>query len=91
MIKTTAIALVATVAMLGVTAPTFAATGIFGDGNNQAQDWVADSIVTQLRQQGVNVSSVEEWNGLVRAFVTRDDGTQTMQFFTPGTLQPVSL
>ena len=91
MIKNTVVALVAAVALAGVAAPAFAATSVFGDDSTpEMREFMADSVVTQLRQQGVNVSGVEDWSGLIRAYVTLEDGTQTMQFYTPGSLEQVS-
>jgi hypothetical protein len=45
------------------------------------------NIASQLRAKGVNVSSVDAWHGCARAFVTRADGSQAMQFYDPDTLQ----
>lgn len=91
MIKTTVVALVAAVAFAGVAAPAFAATSVFGDDSTpEMREFMADGVVTQLRQQGVNVSGVEDWSGLIRAYVTLEDGTQTMQFYTPGSLEQVT-
>lgn len=42
-----------------------------------------------LRREGYNVSSVNDWNGCVQAFITKADGTSTMAFFDPLTLKPV--
>jgi hypothetical protein len=89
MIKTTVIALVAAVSLAGFAAPAFADTA-FGDGSPEMREFAANSILSRLQQQGVNASSVEEWGDLVRAYVTLDDGSQVMQFFTAGSLQPVS-
>ena len=55
------------------------------------RDFTADSIVAQLREKGVNATSVEDWSGLIRAYVTLEDGSQTMQFFKPGSLEQVQL
>jgi hypothetical protein len=66
------------------------ASGAFGDGSSEMRDFTADSILVRLQQQGVNATGVEEWGDLVRAYVTLDDGRQVMQFFTAGSLQPVS-
>ena len=90
MIKNTIIALLAATTMVGIAAPAMADTA-FGDGTPEMREFVADGILTRLQQQGVNATSVEEWDELVRAFVTLPDGTQTMQFFTAGSLQPVDL
>ena len=91
MIKNTVLALVAAVAFAGAAAPAFAETNAFGDDSSpEMREFVADSVLVQLRRQGVNVSDVENWSGLIRAYVTLEDGSQTMQFFTPGSLQQVS-
>ncbi|WEK04098.1 MAG: hypothetical protein P0Y65_18235 [Candidatus Devosia phytovorans] len=90
MIKNTVIALVAAAAMAGVAAPAFADTA-FGDNNTlEMRDFLQDSAVAQLNQKGINATEVEDWNGLVRAYVTLEDGTQTMQFYTPGSLEQVT-
>ena len=91
MLKNTVIALVAAASVAGVTVPAFADSDGLFHGTQEFQQFTADSIVAELRQQGVNATSVEEWIGLVRAYVTLEDGTQVMQLFTPGSLEPVSL
>jgi hypothetical protein len=58
---------------------------IFGSGD---QDLTKARIVAELKNDGVNVSSIEEWSGYVRAYVTLEDGRQVMRFFEPDTLQP---
>ncbi|HEY8576629.1 MAG TPA: hypothetical protein VIL88_09855 [Devosia sp.] len=91
MIKNTVLALVAAAAFAGVAAPAFAANNAFGDDSSpEMREFIADSVETQLRQKGIDVSAVEDWNGLVRAYVTLEDGSQTMQFFTPGSLEQVT-
>lgn len=99
MIKSSIIALVAVASMASVAAPAFAFTdtgsgssaGVFGEGSAEHREWMADTILTRLQQQGVKATSVEEWGGLVRAYVTQPDGTQAMQFFAPDTLAPATL
>ena len=91
MIKNTVIALVAVATFAGAAAPAFAES-IFGDNPSSAtRDFTSNSIISQLQQRGINVSSVEDWNGLVRAYVTQEDGTQAMQFYTPDSLVQVTL
>lgn len=41
-----------------------------------------------LRQQGVDATAVERWNGCIRAFVRTPTGEE-MQFFDPDTYQRV--
>lgn len=98
MIKNTLIALVSAAALAGVAAPAFAAPvvsepsyndGAFGGGSTEMREFIADSVLIQLQRKGINATAVEDWSGLVRAFVTLDDGSQVMQLFTPGSLQPV--
>ena len=99
MIKNTLIALLATASLVGVSAPAFAepntALGLDdynGDLSDQSSyDTAAQSILSRLRAQGVNATAVENWGGLVRAYVTVEDGHQIMQFFVPETLKQVAL
>ncbi len=51
----------------------------------------ADTILQQLDAKGVKATSVEDWNGCVRAFIVNPNGSQGMAFFDPDTLQPVKL
>lgn len=89
MIKNTIIALVAAASLAGVAAPAFASTEASITDNTPAFD--ADFVLVRLHDQGVKATNVEEWGDLVRAYVTQDDGTQVMKFFTTDTLTPVSL
>jgi hypothetical protein len=41
----------------------------------------------RLREAGVNASSVERWNGCLRAFVPRPGGGEAMEFYDPATLR----
>ncbi|MCR6671011.1 hypothetical protein [Devosia ginsengisoli] len=102
MVKNTIVALVAAASLAGIAVPTFAAAApviesesgvdtVFGGGTPEMRAFMADSVLAQLQQQGVNATSVEDWSGLIRAYVTLDDGTQTMQFFKPGSLEQVLL
>jgi hypothetical protein len=84
MIKTSLIAL-ATVAAVSLAAFPASAEGLFGDGE---QDLAKARVVAELRSDGVNATSVEDWNGYVRAFVTLEDGRQVQRFFDADTLQP---
>jgi hypothetical protein len=43
----------------------------------------------RLRAAGVDARSVERWAGCLRAFMTAPDGSQSMEFYDPGTLQRV--
>ena len=99
MVKNTVIALVAAASLAGIAVPAFAApvpvanevNTAFGGGSPEMRAFIADSVLAQLRQKGINATAVEDWSGLIRAYVTLEDGTQTMQFFEPGTLEQVQL
>ena len=39
----------------------------------------------RLKQDGVDVASVDRWNGCIRAFVRKPEGGQEMQYFDPRT------
>ena len=87
MIKTSLIAL-ATVATLSLAAFPASAEDLFGDGE---QDLAKASVVAELQRDGVNATSVEDWNGYIRAFVTLEDGRQVQRFFDADTLQPAAI
>lgn len=101
MIKNTIIALVAAASLGAVAVPAFAAAPepvestesetAFGTGSVEMREFIADSVLTQLQQKGINATAVEDWSGLIRAYVTLEDGSQTMQFFKPGSLEQVQL
>jgi hypothetical protein len=94
MIKNIVLAVVAVASVSAVALPAYAGTGIvsvFGTGDNDDQDWVASTIVDRLQEQGVNATSVENWGGLIRAYVVQEDGTEVMQFFAPGSLEQITL
>ncbi|GHA20886.1 hypothetical protein GCM10007989_15050 [Devosia pacifica] len=89
--KTILAALVATVGLTAA-APAFADTGRpFGEGSSDSREFAAYSILVRLQQSGVDATNVEEWGPLVRAYVRQDDGSTTMLFFEPDTLQQVTL
>ncbi|KKB78752.1 hypothetical protein VW35_09605 [Devosia soli] len=88
MIKNTVIALVATATLAGFAAPSIAATSI---GSNDDQSYDFDTALSELQARGISAVSVELWgDDVVRAFVTNEDGTQTMAFFTRDTLTPLA-
>ena len=43
----------------------------------------------RLRQEGVDATRVERWNGCIRAFVRKPEGGEEMQFFDPNTFERV--
>ena len=74
------------IALVGLSiVPTFA---------NEAEDTINGrskfAIESALHDLGVATSGVEEWSGLVRAWVPNENGGTSMQFFDADTLQPVS-
>jgi hypothetical protein len=42
----------------------------------------ADQILAQLRAQGINAVSVDEWNGNIRAVVQLADGSTEVRYFS---------
>lgn len=48
------------------------------------------AIEVALHDLGVTTSGIEEWSGLIRAWVPNETGGTSMQFFDADTLQPVS-
>jgi len=94
MIKNSILALTAAALVAGVAVPSFAATSLNddNDGKSYLTDEVAnDYTLVRLHEKGIKATSVEEWNGRVRAFVTQEDGSQAMQLFDADTLAPVGL
>jgi hypothetical protein len=99
MIKNTVIALLAAASLVGVAAPAFADTNTAignddfnGELSDQSgYDTAAQNILSRLQAQGVNATSVENWGGLVRAYVTLEDGRQVMQLFAPDSLKQIAL
>lgn len=95
MIKNTVIALLTAATLVGAAAPAFADTET-GYDNAQNEDvgsrnFASETLLNRLQQQGVNATAVENWGGLVRAYVTLEDGSQVMQLFVPGSLEQVAL
>ena len=88
MIKTSLIALVAVASVSLAALPAYAESDVFGSGN---QDLAKQSIITQLKADGINVNGVDEWGGYIRAYVTLDDGRQVQRFFEPVTLEPAAI
>ncbi|WDR02420.1 hypothetical protein PSQ19_17690 [Devosia algicola] len=43
----------------------------------------------QLRRMGVDATSVERWNGCLRAFVRNPGGGETMEYYDPNTFRQV--
>ena len=88
--KTLSITSVASiVALVGLSiTPTFANEG---DAEDTIHGRSTFAIESALRDLGVTTSGVEEWGGLIRAWVPNANGGTSMQFFDADTLQPVSL
>lgn len=95
MIKNRILALTTAALVAGVALPAFAAPAPV-DASDIDNSYVTDAVANdytllRLHEKGINATSIEEWNGLVRAYVTQDDGSQAMQLFDPDTLAPVGL
>ena len=92
MIKNTLIALTTAALVAGAAMPAFADTSSNNDDKGYLTDEIGnDYTLVRLHEKGINATSVEEWNGRVRAFVVQEDGTQAMQLFDADTLAPVAL
>jgi hypothetical protein len=50
-------------------------------------DAQAEMDLQRLRQIGVPATSVERWNGCLRAFVQQPTGGETMEFYDPASLR----
>ena len=70
--------------------PTMGATAMAMEQHEDRLDFDADSVLRRLQDRGVDATSVERWNGLLRAYV-QVDGQLTMQSFDPDTLAPVDV
>jgi hypothetical protein len=74
------------VALIGLSVvPTFAS-----DAEETINGRSKFAIESALHGLGVTTSGVEEWGGLIRAWVPNENGGTSMQFFDADTLQPVS-
>jgi hypothetical protein len=81
--------LAALVAVAGLTAPALALSSLTTESSSN-DNFNEDIVLQQLKQQGINASDLSDWNGVIRATVTFEDGTSTFQYFEIGTLRPVS-
>lgn len=71
----------------GAALPSVATATLAADHEDRL-DFDADSALRRLQANGLAATSVEEWNGLLRAYIQRD-GQLVMQYFDPDTLAPV--
>lgn len=95
MIKNSILALTTAALVAGLAMPAFAAT-LESSPNDTDKSYLTgevanDYTLLRLQEKGINATSVEDWNGLVRAFVIKEDGTQAMQLFDADSLAPVGL
>jgi hypothetical protein len=84
-----AVALATVAVLASVSLPAFASDSIFGSGPIEDRQDVQLGIVQQLNQKGIYATSVEEWGGNIRAYVTLPNGRHVQQFYAPGSLQLV--
>jgi hypothetical protein len=83
----TTASVVAFAAILGLSTMPSSASG---DSDRTIHSHWEFSLENALRDRGVATARVEEWGSLIRAFVQNPDGSTSMQFFDPDTLQQVS-
>ena len=88
MLKTLVTAAFASVSLIAIAVPAQAAGTVCDTDYSVADN--ADSIIQRLDEKGVAVQSVENWDGCVRAYVTKADGTTGMVIYDPVYLSPVS-
>ncbi len=62
----------------------------FCDGTYADINANKDEITQRLSEKGINATSIEEWNGCVRAFVQNANGHESMVLLDPTTLQPIN-
>lgn len=95
MIKNSILALTTAALVAGVALPVFAAPAPVEstdvDTSYLTDEVANDYTLLRLHEKGINATSIEEWNGKIRAFVVQEDGTQAMQLFDADTLAPVGL
>lgn len=60
------------------------------DHHEDRLDFDADRTLRQLQDRGIDATAVEQWNGLLRAYL-QVDGQLIMQYFDPDTLAPVEV
>lgn len=86
--KTLPFILAAIVTVIGIgVLPTFADQA---EDDNTIHGRSPFALEADLRERGVIVSAVEEWGGLIRAWVPNGDGGVAMVFFDADSLQRVS-
>ncbi|KKB86003.1 hypothetical protein VW29_04510 [Devosia limi DSM 17137] len=64
----------------------------FGDDKfdrNADERALNEADLRTLQRMGVDATSVERWNGCIRAFVRNGDGSQSMAYFDPNTMRQV--
>jgi hypothetical protein len=92
MFRKSVIALAALATLAGAAAPALAETNtndVFGPGNAEYQQFMEQHVLNELRAKGIDAVSVDQWGGLIQAFVTAENGQQRIEYFTPDTLAPV--
>ena len=95
MTKNRILALTTAALVAGIALPAFAASPASDSADSDkgylTGEVANDYTLLRLKEKGINATSVEDWNGLVRAFVTKEDGTQAMQLFDADSLAPVGI
>jgi hypothetical protein len=95
MTKNSILALTTAMLVAGATLPAFAAPAptdsIDNDKSYLTGEVANDYTLLRLQEKGIKATSVEDWNGLVRAFVVNEDGSQAMRLFDADSLAPVGL
>jgi len=92
MLKKSLIALGAVAVLAAGALPSLASTdAVFGDSLYTQTDLAKSAVQQELRQKGIDATSVDEWGGYVRADVKLANGTTEVRFFEPVGLTPVDI
>jgi uncharacterized membrane protein len=87
--KSSLSALAVLVAVTGLAAPALAASSLVDDRTDN-EHFNETIVAQQLRENGVDVIDLTDWDGKIRATVRLDDGRLAFQYFQPGTLEQVA-
>lgn len=63
--------------------------GIANSNDSSIFDRDEASVIIALNDRGIRATGVEEWAGVVRAFVEDEQGHTTFQFFQPDRLEAI--
>ena len=62
----------------------------FGRPSNQDEELQNLADLKELQSRGVNATSVEDWNGCIRAYVRQPSGGEIMEYYDPNTFEKLN-